>query len=141
MNPEILSDVLAGKREIIINNERYVISPLTLGDWADFQAFILQKKIDRSLIALKKVYGDNIPQPALSAVLNQTISDEETEKACESIEYVFFLLWRSLNKTRPDITLDKARELLTTDNIVEITNILSNPVNTDKTKTDNQKKA
>ena len=116
-----LPKALASPTEIELQGQRYIISPMTIGDWADFQNFILQQKIDRGLLALKRAFGNAIPPDAINTVLSKGVSEEETSKAAESIDSAFFLLWRSLVKTNPRITLEQARELVTIENLPIIT--------------------
>ena len=103
-----LSNALASPTEIELQGRKYIISPMVIGDWADFQKFVLQQKIDRGILALKRAYGDNIPGKLLTETLSQKIKTwkeakkdkdgketmvevSEVDDAADSLDSAFFL--------------------------------------------------
>ena len=103
-----------------VGGEEYSFSPLTLDDFAEFEAWLKGDKLKCALNAL----GDSATSDERVQVVT-TMTDEvsqlEVGKASSSMRGVRQMLWYSLRKKHPDMTREEASALVNLDNLAEMT--------------------
>ena len=105
--------------EITLDGKVRKIGSITVGDWADFEQYIQQKRKKKILEMAKELYGDNIPPSVLDKALASP-TKEELDEQQNNMAGVGFLLWRALKKYNPDMTLDEASAMIPLDRVSEI---------------------
>ena len=109
--------------EITLKGKTYRLSPLTIGDLADFETWIKSRVISNARETVKGLDPDERLR-MLSMIINQAISQEDIQKAMSTASGGRYLLWLSLRKAQPDITLEKLDEVFDVSSIQEVLSVL-----------------
>ena len=121
---EGISKAIPAPSKIELGGKMYDVSSISLEDLSVFQEQYVKpehKKIQREKIdAAKELWGDGKCPPELYKEIIAPITQEQIDRAAATIDGTAFLLWRSLQKKQPDITLEQTRQMLTVDKIPEI---------------------
>ncbi len=115
-----LAKMAAKPVTLTVGGADYQFSPLTLDDYAEFEAWLIGEKIRRALEAL----GEGITsEERVKVVTTMTdeISQMEVAKASGSMRGIRQMLWYSLRKTNPELTREHAAVLVNLDNMEEMT--------------------
>lgn len=115
-----LAETLGVPTEITLKGHLYKLEKLTLGDWAEFERIAKKKHRENVLSCGREVYGDELPDEVFQTMI-RPLTEDELEQYQSSIEGITFLLWKSLVKRKKDITLEQAADLVTLDDITEVT--------------------
>ena len=105
--------------EITLDGKVRKIGSITVGDWADFEQYIQQKRKKKILETAKELYGDNVPPSVLDKAL-APLNKEELDDQQNNMTGVGFLLWRALKKYNPDMTLEEASAMIPLDRVGDI---------------------
>jgi len=91
----------------IITRPGFEYPRLTIGDIAEFEDY-LRKKTRSELIAVtKELYGDKIPADSVREIEKQAVKASSfIGMENVSINILTHLIWRSLKKVYPEVTLD-----------------------------------
>jgi len=106
--------------EVTIGGKQYVVSPLTMGDLAEFQAHLraVRREDVRALVA---DWGDAAERlAALRRACSFAVEEDEMEAAMASFAGFRFLLWRCLRKKQPELTLEAVGDLFTARDMKEL---------------------
>ncbi len=105
---------------LTLKGHDYKAEKLTLGDWAEFERVAKDKHRKNIISSGREVYGDDMPASVFDAMI-RPLTEAEIEQYQSSVEGITFLLWKSLSKRHKDMTLEKAADLVTLDDISTIT--------------------
>ena len=103
--------------DITIKGKPYVVYPNTMGDLTEFEAYVKSQKIK----LLNAVEDKQIQEKMIYAILSKDLPVKELEKEMKKPKGLMFLLWKAL---RNDMTLADVNDLIDTDNLDEISNIV-----------------
>lgn len=112
---------IAGKPvTLTVGGQDYEFSPLTLDDFAEFEAWLLSEKLNRALTALgEQVTSEERVQ--VVTTMTDEISQMEVAKASQSMRGLRQMLWYSLRRTQPSLTRTEAAAVVNFDNLAEMT--------------------
>ena len=103
--------------EITIKGNPYIVCPNTMGDLSDFESYVKSQKIK----LLNAVEDKQIREKMIYSILSKDLPVKELEKEMKKPKGLMFLLWKAL---RNDMTLTDVNDLIDTDNLDEISNII-----------------
>jgi len=108
--------------EFKFGDKTYTLSALTIGDMAAFRDYLKRRKIE----AVRTAF-DGLPEKTaeLMRVVWAQITDEEVKTGMTELSSIVFLLCRSLSRKHPEITPEKAGELIPLSGMNELTDILA----------------
>ena len=116
---EDLSKAAGRGVDVELDGKSYCLNPLTMGDLADFQAYVRSQRL--------KVLKDNMDGlPAdqqanlILSIINTPVDGEQMEREMETSSGFRFLMWKSLGKSQPDLTIEAVGDMLSTQNVVEL---------------------
>ena len=107
------------------------LKKLDVGDIVAFDLHRKEIKKESLISTTKELYGENIPADAVMQIERELqkvpgLMDEDSGSV--DIEEIQFLLWRSVLKSDPDITLEEIGKELTAENMADlITSVLPAP--------------
>lgn len=113
-----LSRITAQPTEIEVNGERFFLSPLTLGDMGEFSQWAADRLIEKTeqRIALLEKHGicpETKKTEMLQAAFDLIDSGQADSKAMISPAGIIKMGWISLRKRHPEITEEKAAQIVT----------------------------
>ena len=103
--------------DITIKGNPYIVYPNTMGDLSEFEAYVKSQKIK----ILNAVEDKTMREKMVYAILGKDLPVKELEKEMKKPKGLMFLLWKAL---RNDMTLDEVGDLIDTNNLDEISNIV-----------------
>ena len=103
---------------ITIKGKEYRLGIFSMRDLADFRQYIKGQRI--------KIVQESIADNAERiAVIDNILEGNVNEtKELSTMDGICFMLWRSLQKYQPEMTLKDADELIDLENIAEISNVI-----------------
>ncbi len=103
-------------------DKTYTLSALTIGDMAAFRDYLRRMKME----AVRTAFN-GLPCQAVEIlkVVSAPITDEEVKTGMTELSSIVFLLCRSLSRKHPEITPEKAGELIPLSGMNELTGILA----------------
>ncbi|KKN89729.1 hypothetical protein LCGC14_0235750 [marine sediment metagenome] len=108
---------------LTIKGKEYEFSPITLGDLADFEKHIRSEKLNIFMLEAK-----DLPVAERKEIIielcRQGLDPLAVEQHMNSLDGVRFLLWKSLSKKHPDLTLDGVSELVDMQNLEEVSAVV-----------------
>ncbi len=115
-----LENITSSGIPITIKGKEYKLGIFGMRDLADFRQYIKGQRV--------KVIQDTITDGAGKMELINNILESNINEAKElsTIDGVCFMLWKSIQKYQPKMTLKDMDELIDLDNYSEIFNILMN---------------
>jgi len=113
-----LENITGSGIPIIIKGKEYKLGIFNLRDLADFRQYIRGQRI--------KIIQDVVTDKAerIESILTIMDGDINERKELSTMDGVCFMLWKSLQKYQPEITLQDVDELIDLDNYDEIFNTL-----------------
>ena len=113
-----LENITGSGIPITIKGKEYMLGIFNLRDLADFKQYLKGQRI--------KIIQDNVADKIERIESINTIMDGEINETKElsTMDGVCFMLWKSLQKYQPEITLADIDELIDLDNYDEIFNAL-----------------
>ena len=109
--------------QIKIGERSFKIGKLTIGDYADFQEHLKEKRRDNIIENAKKVYPDGLPDTILDKVL-EPMTDKEIDAEMGTISGMGFLLYKMLSRHQ-EVTLEDILSGLTVDDLDKLTSVIS----------------
>lgn len=88
----------------------YAAMPLTMGDLAEFQRHLHNQRLKNTLVLMEGITGEDRAD-LIQQASRAAIDDEDMQRAMESFDGFRFILWRSLRKGVPELTLEATGEL------------------------------
>jgi hypothetical protein len=88
------------------------LAPTGVGDMAAYETMKREQKRKELISSFRELYGDNMPADAVLHVDRKlteckSIFGDGDDKVEVDAEVVQFLLWRSVKKNNPDVTLEQ----------------------------------
>lgn len=117
-NDDKLEDIAGSGIEITIKGKEYKLGIFGMRDLADFRQYIKGQRIK----IIQESITDSIER--IELINNILESNVNETKELSTMDGVCFMLWRSLQKYQPEMTLKDADELIDLDNIAEISNVI-----------------
>ncbi len=115
-----LENITASGIPITIKGKEYKLGVYGVKDLADFRQYIKGRRIQ----ILQETITDSAERMELIDHVAESNINEMKELS--NMDGVRFMLWRSLRKHQPEITLEESDELIDLNNMVEISNIIKN---------------
>lgn len=109
---------------ITLKGKKYKASPLTIGDLAEFESSI---KSERLKVFMEGTAEKLLPEERtkiITDLCSQGIEEAEVVRQMTTLNGARYLLWRSLSKHDKKLTLDDVSNLVSMDNLLEITTIV-----------------
>ncbi len=116
-----LPELVALEDTVRIGGEEFTFSPLTARDYAEIERRITASRGDP--IAVAKRLAADLPADERRAILEKAYDDAmrarhvtavELDEFMASVDGLVFCFWLSVRKKHPDVTLERAGELLET---------------------------
>jgi len=103
--------------DIEIGGRQFTFSQLTLGDFAQFRAFVVKDRKKFNEERREQLFKDaerieGIKPLELLERLERPPTDEEVEAEMESVDGMAYLAYLSLKYAYPEITLDNVKEII-----------------------------
>lgn len=118
-NNDKLENITGSGVPITIKGKEYKLGVFNMRDLADFRQYIKGQRIK----IIQETITDSVERIEL---INNILEGNVNEtKELSTMDGVCFMLWRSLQKYQPDMTLKEADELVDLDNIAEISNVMT----------------
>ena len=113
-----LENIAGAGIPMTIKGKEYKLGIFGMRDLADFRQYIKGQRI--------KVLQDNITDTAerIKLINNVLEGNVNETKELSNMDGVCFMLWKSLQKYQPEMTLEDADKLVDLDNIAEISNAI-----------------
>lgn len=113
-----LENITGSGIPITIKGKEYKLGIFGMRDLADFRQYIKGQRI--------KVIQESITDNAERIAIIDNILDSNINETRElsTMDGVCFMLWRSLQKYQPEMTLKDVDELIDLNNIAEISNVI-----------------
>ena len=115
-----LNESLSPPIIITLAGKDYKAGKLTLGDWAEFEQFAQKMHSDKVIRTAERIYKDDIPDSVLDKAITPP-TDKQLEEYQSSITGLGFLLWKALVKFNPNMEQSEIMELITLDDVGDIT--------------------
>lgn len=118
----------AGKGlEITLKGEVYRITPLTINDLAEFEAFVKSQRLKVFLNATKGDDGLTSKEriDTITKIASQEFTDTDIGEHMATITGTRFLMWRALSKEQPKLKLEDMGTLIDMNNFKEIADLLN----------------
>ena len=115
-----LENITGSGIEVTIKGKEYKLGIFGMRDLADFRQYIKGQRI--------KIIQATIVSMEEKLILINSILDSNVNetKELQTMDGVTFMLWRSLQKYQPELTLADVDDMIDLDNISEISNVLMN---------------
>lgn len=115
-----LENITGSGIPITIKGKEYKLGTYGVKDLADFRQYIKGQRVK----ILQEVIIDSAERIEL---INKVMEGNVDEmKELSNMDGVRFMLWRSLRKYQPKMTLEDADKLIDINNMVEMSNIIKN---------------
>jgi len=121
-----LADMVKKTKKITLDGKSYILSELTMADWSeldvrskDHKKRAVAVKRDTVIETAKKIYGDKLPDNLIDKAMAPLLP-EEYEEYEDTFEGSQFMLWRSLVKRQPELTMDDVANIIPIHKIQEI---------------------
>jgi len=115
-----LEDITGSGIEVTIKGKEYKLGIFGMRDLADFRQYVKGQRV--------KIIQATIVSMEDKLILINSILDSNVNetKELQTMDGVTFMLWRSLQKYQPELTLADVDDMIDLDNISEISNVLMN---------------
>jgi len=109
-----------------IDGKKYAVSPITIGDLADFEQTVKSARLKTFLDVAKAVEMD-VEEKAgqVSRILNTPFTNEDFQAELATMSGVRFMAFQSLKKAHPKITLEVVSSFVNLDEVMEVINAIS----------------
>ena len=114
---------------VTIEGQKFVLSPITIGDMAEFEKAAKEQRLDNFMNAAKKAKMDKADiLEGMSRILTIPFTSEDFSVEMATPTGIRFILWRSIAKKNPKFTLEQAGELSneTLDQVMKVIESISN---------------
>lgn len=113
---EDLSKAAGRGVDVDIDGATWTLSPLTMGDLADFQAHVRSQRL-RTLKENLDGLTEDLKRDLILGVINTPVDGDEMDREMSSFAGFRFLLWKSLSKKHAELTAEKVGQMINTQNI------------------------
>jgi len=113
-----LENIIGSGIPITIKGKEYKLGIFGMRDLADFRQYIKGQRIK----IIQDVVIDKVERiESINTIMDGNVNET---KELSTMDGVCFMLWRSLQKYQPEMTLKDADELIDLNNIAEISNVI-----------------
>ena len=123
MSGDSLANAAGKGVTLTIRGEEYVVSPITLGDLADFESHVRSKQIKDFLASAGELSSEE-RKDVLTELVSRTIDQEKVSAEMTTLDGVRFLLWKALSRKRPKLTINDVSKLVDVQNLDEISAVV-----------------
>ena len=116
---EDLSKAAGRGVEVEIDGKKWTVSPLTMGDLADFQSHVRGQRLATLREHLAGL-SEEQQRDLILAVINTPVDGDEMDREMATFAGFRFLLWKSLGKAHTDLELDAVGQMLDAKAIAEL---------------------
>ena len=115
-----LEDITGSGISVTIKGKEYKLGIFGMRDLAEFRQYVKGQRV--------KIIQATIVSMEEKLILINSVLDSNVDetKELQTMDGVTFMLWRSLQKYQPEITLADVDDMIDLDNISEISNVLMN---------------
>ena len=129
-----LEDITGSGISVTIKGKEYKLGIFSMRDLADFRQYIKGQRV-------KIIQATIVSMEEKLILINSVLDSNVNEtKELQTMDGVTFMLWRSLKKYQPELTLADVDDMIDLDNISEISSILTNVGGTIKNSQKRQRK-
>ena len=115
-----LEDITGSGISVTIKGKEYKLGIFGMRDLAEFRQYVKGQRI-------KIIQATIISMEDKLILINSVLdSNVDETKELQTMDGVCFMLWKSLQKYQPEITLADVDNMIDLDNISEISNVLMN---------------
>jgi len=115
-----LEDITGSGISVTIKGKDYKLGIFSMRDLADFRQYIKGQRV-------KIIQATIVSMEEKLILINSVLDSNVNEtKELQTMDGVCFMLWKSLQKYQPEITLTDVDNMIDLDNISEISNVLMN---------------
>ena len=115
-----LEDITGSGISVTIKGKDYKLGIFSMRDLADFRQYIKGQRV-------KIIQATIVSMEEKLILINSVLDSNVNEtKELQTMDGVCFMLWRSLQKYQPELTLQDVDNMIDLDNISEISNVLMN---------------
>ena len=115
-----LENITGSGIEVTIKGKEYKLGIFSMRDLADFRQYVKGQRV-------KIIQATIVSMEEKLILINSVLDSNVNEtKELQTMDGVTFMLWRSLQKYQPEITLADVDNMIDLDNISEISNVLMN---------------
>ena len=115
-----LEDITGSGISVTIKGKEYKLGIFNMRDLADFRQYVKGQRVKIIQATIVSMEDKLI---LINSVLDSNVNET---KELQTMDGVTFMLWRSLQKYQPEITLADVDNMIDLDNISEISNVLMN---------------
>jgi len=109
-----------------LNGKRYILSPVTVGDLAAFEAKCKEDRVAAFMGAAQRV---NMPEEKqyenLNRILTMPFTNEDLTSGLSSTDGIRFLVHRSISKKQPDFNMDEVDNISDIEELMEVITAIS----------------
>ena len=115
-----LENITGSGIEVTIKGKEYKLGIFSMRDLADFRQYVKGQRV-------KIIQATIVSMEEKLILINSVLDSNVNEtKELQTMDGVCFMLWKSLQKYQPEITLTDVDNMIDLDNISEISNVLMN---------------
>ena len=115
-----LENITGSGISVTIKGKDYKLGIFSMRDLADFRQYIKGQRV-------KIIQATIVSMEEKLILINSVLDSNVNEtKELQTMDGVCFMLWKSLQKYQPEITLADVDNMIDLDNISEISNVLMN---------------
>ena len=115
-----LENITGSGISVTIKGKDYKLGIFGMRDLADFRQYVKGQRV-------KIVQATIVSMEEKLILINSVLDSNVNEtKELQTMDGVTFMLWRSLKKYQPELTLADVDDMIDLDNISEISNVLMN---------------
>ena len=115
-----LENITGSGIEVTIKGKEYKLGIFSMRDLADFRQYVKGQRV-------KIIQATIVSMEEKLILINSVLDSNVNEtKELQTMDGVTFMLWRSLKKYQPELTLADVDDMIDLDNISEISNVLMN---------------
>jgi len=121
-----LGKMAAKPIEMKVGDQMFKVSPITVGDLADFEQYIKQIRLNQFLETAKNVgMKDEMKMEMISRMLNRPFTNDDFSTELSTMSGIRYMVWRGIVKNHPKITLDDVSKIEDLNEVMEVINAIS----------------
>lgn len=106
-----MSELTLKTMEIDIKGEKYTLTETTISDFCAMRSHIKSQRL-KDIVNSTESMSIGEKTIIISEISKTFVTDRELEEYSASVDGIVFMLFRSISKKHPDITLERTYELL-----------------------------
>lgn len=102
----MLQELIGAGKKVILGGMEYTVSPFTISDWADLEAYAIATRIK-----LYKIAEPDASKADMLEIQRLRTTPEELEVAASTIGGQLYQAYLALRRAQPQLTLQEAQRL------------------------------